>query len=111
LKKFGIIGIILLAVIILVGFVVINGGNKEKATPETVTIKNAETEECLDDCENCLENMEGDCTGMDHSDVHIKAADAHEKGSKECQETIEAGKCPGKCPHSQATQETKTDKI
>ena len=111
MKKFGIISVIMLAVIILVGFIVLNGGEKNKAKTETVTVKNAETEECMDDCANCPENMEGECTGTEHSDVYVKEAPAHEKGSKECQETIEAGKCPGTCPHSQTTQPATKDKI
>ena len=111
MKKFGIIGVLILAVVILVGFVVLNGSDKDKAKTESVTIKNAETEECLDDCENCPENMEGECTGTEHSDVYVKDAQPHEKGSKECQETIKAGKCPGKCPHSQETQSTDKEKI
>jgi hypothetical protein len=117
LKKFGIIGVILLAVVVLVGFALMKGSDKGKANAETVTINNAETEECGDSCENCPESLEGECSGHEESEAHIKDKDCdshtpeHEVGSKECKELQEAGKCPGKCPHSEQSQQPSKDKI
>lgn len=119
MKKFGIIGIIVLALVILVGFVLSGNNSKKSVASETVTIKNSEAEsaeECLDDCANCPESESGDCaTGSEAGDVHIKDAASknaeHEKGSPECIETQKSGKCPGKCPHSGQAETQKTDKI
>lgn len=118
MKKFSIIGIIVLALVILVGFVLSGNNSKKSAQQETVTIKNAETkssDDCLDDCADCPENEDGDCTGDEAGNVHVKDAASnapeHEKGSSECVEAQKSGKCPGKCPHTQATETKKTDKI
>jgi len=117
-KKFSIIGIIVLALVILVGFVLSGNNNKKSVAQETVTIKNAETkssDECLDDCSKCPENENGECTGNEAGDFQVKDATSntpeHEKGSPECIEAQKSGKCPGKCPHSQPTETQKTDKI
>ncbi len=80
-----------------------------------MTIKIAETEECADNCANCPENIDGECTGQDHTEIYIKDCDSHvpvhEKGSKECEELQATGKCPGKCPHHQAKQSQGVDKM
>jgi hypothetical protein len=117
-KKFSIIGIIVLALVILVGFVLSGNNNKKSVAQETVTIKNTETkssDECLDDCANCPENENGECTGEEAGDVQVEDATSkthdHEKGSPECIEAQKSGKCPGKCPHTEPTETQKTDKI
>jgi hypothetical protein len=119
MKKFAIIGIIVLALVILVGFVLSGNNSKKSVASETVTIKNPDTEsaeECLDDCANCPESESGECaTGPEAGDVRVKDASSksleHEKGSPECLEAQKSGKCPGKCPHSGPTETQKTDKI
>lgn len=119
MKKFSIIGIIVLALVILVGFVLSGNNSKKSVAPETVTVKNSEAEnaeECLDDCANCPESESGDCaTAADAGDVHIKDAPstnaAHDKGSPECLDAQKSGKCPGKCPHSGQAETQKSDKI
>jgi hypothetical protein len=118
LKKFGIIAIIVLALAVLAGFVFLNGGEKKAAKAESAEIQSVEKqshEDCLDDCEKCPENIDGECTSNESEDVYIKDAGSnpheHEKGSPECVELQKSGKCPGKCPHSQATQSTAKDNI
>jgi hypothetical protein len=117
-KKFSIIGIIVLALVILVGFVLSGNNHKKSVAQETVTIKNAETkssEECLDDCAKCPENENGECTGDEADEAQVKDGTCntpeHEKGSPECIEAQKSGKCPGKCPHSEPTETQKSDKI
>jgi len=117
MKKYFAIGILVLTLIILVGFVVLNDRpDTAVSQTEEVAVKQADqkaTDECGDNCENCPEKMKGECKG--HS---VEAADcpekctgaekctehgnAHEKGSKECQELKAAGKCPHKCPGHKA---------
>jgi len=118
LKKFGIIAIIVLALAVLAGFVLLNGGDTKAAKQESAEIQSVEQqshEECLDDCENCPENIDGECTGNESDDVYIKDEGSnphgHEKGSPECVELQKSGKCPGKCPHSKTASPESADKI
>lgn len=108
MKKFLVIGIIALGLVVL-GFALYSGGPKQAVSQtDAVTVQNADeqtSDKCGDNCADCPEKMEGECSG--HS---VEAADCpetekctdraveHEKGSKECEELKAAGKCPHTCP-------------
>lgn len=108
MRKFLVIGVIALAVVVLLGLALYNGGpNNAVSKTDEATVQNAEDqakEACVDNCDDCPEKVEGECSGHDvdavgHEDVKCEDHDTvHEKGSKECEELKAAGKCPHKCP-------------
>jgi len=109
MRKFLVIGILAVALIILLGFVLYSGGpGNAVSQTDAVSVQNADEDgdhKCGTECEDCPEKLEGDCTGHDIDAVdHVEKTKCedhgveHEKGSKECEELKAAGKCPHKCP-------------
>jgi len=103
MKKYFVIGGIIIAVVLIMSFVVYaSGNNKTKAMKETVAVEDAGEHNCADCPIDCLENHpKGECTEHEPGSAECIAKHAsgscgdHQPGSVECKEKQAVCECSG----------------